>query len=392
MSDTPLLDLLRTVKTNKTHGMSVPSHPDYWIYKRANSILDRCKKRPEYMCFEHEKDWMGRGGCASLAFYLKSLTYCSKDLTVDRINPFLGYIKGNLRWADHKTQANNQRRHFSEEDAISSKNRLAEAVVNSGQARFISYKNMRMLISDWCRYLDISFSTVHTALKRSIGYYTESEIIGLYDEWNSNGRLGMVELARIPREKRKNFDRVDNHYLYLGDEKRTINQWARYLGIPRETIKSRIHYGWTDEQIILTPVGVEREGITKTYNYTRTIEVDGVLIPVLEFALRIGQRYETVLRRIELGWDADRIENTPPQVGRNQFTDSDPQRLEIFKQQCRAAYGKIINYHGRECTIAQLCEEKGIAPTTVHSRIARGWTIEKAFDTPVKSKKKTSRT
>jgi hypothetical protein len=45
-----------------------------------------------------------------------------------------------------------------------------------------------------------------------------------------------------------------NHFLTYQGKRQTINQWARELGLKRETIKSRLQYGWSDEAALITPV------------------------------------------------------------------------------------------------------------------------------------------
>ncbi len=391
MSDTPLLDLLRNKKANTLHGMSRPHHENNWLYRRVHSILQRCKNHPSYKDLQHQPEWVKAGGIVQFTYYLLDLPNCRKELTVDRIDPFKGYVTGNLRWADRKTQANNKRRHHSKIEEEKSKTHLAEQVINSDRAHLITHERYRMLLIDWCHYLDIPWSTLHGALSRSEGYYTESEIIGLYDKWVNDGRIGTIRLSRIPIKPHSRSDRSEAHYLYLGEQKQTISQWAKELQIKRETIKTRISLGWTDDEVLLTPVGEMKNGEKrKTRSFVNFIDFNGKQIPVVDFAKSIGQKYETVLKRMKLGWDSEKIKNTEPEVGRNQFKEKTAEGTEKFKKQCRNAYGKKVIYEEKEWDLTELCEYKGIKTETVHSRLNRGWSVEEAFNRPVKQYRTTT--
>ena len=100
-------------KRFKTHGLSQTK-----IYKRWKGIKTRCynKNRNDY------KYYGGRGIVLSDEFhdfnvwynYVKELpNYLNVEklkLTIDRIDAFKNYERGNLRWATRKEQSLNQRR------------------------------------------------------------------------------------------------------------------------------------------------------------------------------------------------------------------------------------------------------------------------------------------
>jgi hypothetical protein len=48
-------------------------------------------------------------------------------------------------------------------------------------------------------------------------------------------------------------NRRTNHYLVFNNEKLTITQWARKLGLPRKTLDNRIKLGWSVEKALTTP-------------------------------------------------------------------------------------------------------------------------------------------
>lgn len=44
---------------------------------------------------------------------------------------------------------------------------------------------------------------------------------------------------------------------------------------------------------------------------------------------------------------------------------------------------KSIEYNGRKYHLAELAREAGMAPTTLHSRLSYGWSVERAVSEPV---------
>lgn len=57
-----------------------------------------------------DADWIGENGFQNFLEHVGERT--SEDLSIDRINPLLGYTKGNVRWIDKATQARNTRDSF----------------------------------------------------------------------------------------------------------------------------------------------------------------------------------------------------------------------------------------------------------------------------------------
>lgn len=49
-------------------------------------------------------------------------------------------------------------------------------------------------------------------------------------------------------------NRTNNHLLTYNNKTCTINEWAEILNIKRETLKTRLHLGWSIEKALTTPV------------------------------------------------------------------------------------------------------------------------------------------
>lgn len=96
--------------TNKTHGLSK-------IQKRTYKTWTEMRAR----CYSNYKDnykyygFLGITVCdewKDFANFFKDMGERPEGKTLDRINPFESYSKENCRWATHKEQMNNQRRHW----------------------------------------------------------------------------------------------------------------------------------------------------------------------------------------------------------------------------------------------------------------------------------------
>lgn len=51
----------------------------------------------------------------------------------------------------------------------------------------------------------------------------------------------------------------NNHYLTARGETKTVAQWSKTLGLKIQVIRSRIHYGWTDEDVLYRPVQIHKK-------------------------------------------------------------------------------------------------------------------------------------
>lgn len=84
---------------------------------------------------------------------------------------------------------------------------------------------------------DMGIRPDHTSLERvdcNLGYFKENCI------WADD-----VVQANNKR---------NNRVLEYGGEKITLSQWARRLGVPRQSLQSRLSRGWSTERIIETPI------------------------------------------------------------------------------------------------------------------------------------------
>lgn len=101
------------------------NNPRYWSYgERSISVCD------EWHDFENFYNWSKNNGY-------------SDDLTIDRIDNSLGYYPENCRWADRVTQQNNRK-----------------------NSHYFTYAGITKTITEWSRYLGVSYSTLWYRIER----------------------------------------------------------------------------------------------------------------------------------------------------------------------------------------------------------------------------------
>jgi len=95
----------RASEANKKHGLSGTPTYQKWSDMKKRCRNPKSKLYPQY----------GGAGITMDDYYLKfenffaDLGECPPGLTLDRIDPYKGYIRGNLRWATRKTQSINRK-------------------------------------------------------------------------------------------------------------------------------------------------------------------------------------------------------------------------------------------------------------------------------------------
>jgi len=128
--------------------------------------------------------------------------------SIDRIDNDQGYWKHNCRWATDLEQGRNRR-----------------CVTK------LEYLGKKQTIAEWTKETGISISAIKHRLERG---------------WTIEQTLSK-EL--IP------FRKLPTRYLELDGESKTAQEWAKQVNIPYSVISKRIKRGWTDAQILVTPLG-----------------------------------------------------------------------------------------------------------------------------------------
>lgn len=200
-----------------THGESKTR-----LYRTWQGIKDRCTKPscPEYenygkrgikMCdewlnsFEAFRDWSKANGFVEDAKRGKC--------TIDRIDVNGDYDPSNCRWVDMKVQCRNRRNN---------------AVIECDGGSHC--------LSEWAEILNAPYSMLVSRYRRGWSPY---EII--------HGRERVINTETYRNRK-------TNHLLTYRGETHCAIEWAEILGINVNTIRGRLHRGWSDERVLGTPI------------------------------------------------------------------------------------------------------------------------------------------
>jgi hypothetical protein len=100
-------------------------------------------------------------------------------------------------------------------------------------------------------------------------------------------------------------NRRTNRNLTLGNRTMTLQEWSTETGIDRHTLTVRIdRLGWSVEDTLTIPLSNEQ------------ITHKGETLSYVQWSNRTGIPAKTILKRLKMGWSADRILGTPIMKGR----------------------------------------------------------------------------
>lgn len=105
---------------------------------------------------------------------------------------------------------------------------------------------------------------------------------------------------QTPTQQARN--RRTSHYLTHNGETLTIAGWAERVGIPVSVLTNRIcRREWSTARALTTPCwSTRKEGVRHRLNAVR-VSVGGVVLPLAEYAERIGVRYQIAHQRLTRG-------------------------------------------------------------------------------------------
>ena len=185
-----------------------------------------------------------------------------------------------------------------------------------------------------------------------VGYYKSDEIRAVEQEWLDNSTCA-YNMSRSSVHSGK----VGEKYL-VGGEWLTVQQLSERYSISVNSIRARMRYGYTGDDIIkVRPAPV----------YT----LDGVTDTLSGWAKRIGVGKSTLLRRIKSGWNL-----------RDVFTSE----KVSSRKGLSAPNAKMITFNGVTDTMKGWAHRIDLPYTALAYRLGTGWSIEKALTTESKKR------
>ena len=131
--------------------------------------------------------------------------------------------------------------------------------------------------------------------------------------------------------------------------------------------------GRIDVNLGYSPSNCRWETQTQQARNTRRnhlITYNGQTKCMAEWAEHIGISYHTFRTRINLGWPIERVMTQQPRKS--------PGKRTLPK--------RLVTFRGKTQSISEWANEYGMGHMTLHSRLKKGWPIERALTTPVKKR------
>lgn len=180
-----------SIAKRQSHGLS--HHP---LYKTWNNITQRCGKHKNYLNIAVCEEWRSN----FKSFYDWSVNNGWKEgLTIDRIDYNGDYEPANCRWITQSEQTRNTSRNHT-----------------------VTINGITKCVTDWCDLYGISLGTFYDRIK-----------------------AGMSEHEALFTPSRQGYKSMRKSLITYNGETKTVNEWAKTIGIHPQTIVSRI-LNWKD--------------------------------------------------------------------------------------------------------------------------------------------------
>lgn len=182
-------------------------------YSVHRAMLGRClyESHPAYKDYGGrgiwiDPDWTGPGGFEN---FLADMGEAPPGLTLERVKNYLGYYKGNCKWATQTEQCRNKRNNV-----------------------FLEVNKVRHCLSEWAEITGLSLRLLSERIK-----------------------LGWTPEDVVSKDTRKNRNTKKNLFITIEGETLCATEWAEKVGISPQIVLWRIRNGWPLEAAVLLPKG-----------------------------------------------------------------------------------------------------------------------------------------
>ena len=139
----------------------------------------------------------------------------------------------------------------------------------------------------------------------------------------------------------------------------SLHEISRMTGIKVSTISSRLRKGWEIEKAVNEPIDKER-------SKSQSLEINGEIHTVIEWARLKGIPSRLILQRMAIGWTAEKAVMEP-----------------VGKRKCHD-----ITFRGQTLSMSAWARLFGLKFTTLSQRIRAGWSIEDALTSDTQQRRR----
>jgi len=167
---------------------------------------------------------------------------------------------------------------------------------------------------------------------------------------------GNVRWATIEEQNRNKRSTMREN---VSGEALTLTEAASRYGVNKATLSGRRRRGLSLAEGVALPTE------------TPTVTIGGQTKTVREFSEESGLSIATIHHRIARGWGAEELLSTPQASGARRGS-------------------KRYAYRGQELSLHQLSKLSGLSRSAIQKRLNKGWSVERAVETPPDPKKRTN--
>jgi hypothetical protein len=368
---------------DSTSNRTRASYPEYFVWR---SMRERCRKRNLPLEDSWDKDFFN---------FLSDIgARPSSEYSIDRIIPEKGYVNGNCRWADATVQSRNRKvkggphrkkTRSPSYDPITGEKRSPVSLM----IEYIPWMEMRQRCQNpkHIMYTNYGDKGIEVCSQWEDFWQFLKDVGSRPSKDYSLDRLDPFknyepENVRWATRKEQAVNRKYHKKIEWNGESLLASQWAERTGLDTRVIYSRIfRYGWDTERALTTPSKIDiaaqkndwasgvKIGEAKRRGTTLTCREETLTLS--EWGGKLGLNSETIRKRLKAGM-------TPEEA-----LFKKPEKHGIKREGIKGRRSHLTaNFREETKSLVEWAKQFQINLTTLHYRLNKGWSIEKALTTP----------